>query len=46
MTKEDIIELESYCAENKISKRKVLKQKNITYYNYYTSRQRLQLDLD
>ncbi|MEF9987436.1 MAG: hypothetical protein RR735_10005, partial [Bacteroidales bacterium] len=26
------------------SKRKVLKQKNITCYNYYTSRQRLQLE--
>lgn len=41
MTKEEIVEFESYCKENKVNKKEALKQRGITYWNYYTSKKRL-----
>ena len=41
MTKEEIVEFEIYCKENKVNKKEALKQRSITYWNYYTSKKRL-----
>ena len=38
LTKQEVKDFETYCRENKIPKKLGLKNRGITYYNYYKSK--------